>query len=252
MKPFRPVLIVALLVSGTAFAQSTMPARAPSMVMAGQAATAPGHAAAVLALQRFTDEVQARHALPSILAASSAVGARRGNRPGAATAVPVAGFPLAVHSLADLQQAQIGWGVAVYAANPRELLAGRSLAASTHPTGEWRYAITLQGRPIGMVTLVHAANDWQAVSFGGAELSRDMDALIRRYHGAGVNLRYVQLPQAEASFMEIQQRGAQPAFATLGVAKSGVRIAAVPAPRAGAKLLPGLREAIRRNLATTH
>ncbi|HEX7369380.1 MAG TPA: hypothetical protein VF284_03755 [Rhodanobacteraceae bacterium] len=249
MKSFRYFLIAAVVASGPALAQSPASSNGPNFAMATQASinTAPGRADAVLALQAFTGAVQAGQAH----AAFASHGSHHNHVPLLRRAMP-AGFPLAVNDLADLQQARIGWGFAVYNIDPRSLLAGKNLDASARPTREWRYAILLQGKPVGLVTMLHTATGWKAVSFGGAGLSADLGTQLARYgRQSGAQLRFVRVPQAGADFIEVKRGTAIPSFVPLAAARASLHLDTA-SPRSGAELVSSLRQAVQASLAVTH
>lgn len=144
------------------------------------------------------------------------------------------GFPFDVPDVADLAGAKVGYGFRVYEADPASLLAGSSLDASLRATGTWRFNVTLEGRPIGLMTLVEDAGGWQAVSFSGA-------------------LRYVRVKQATSDFIAVGE-GGKARYTPLRAARESLRLAAVgkhggDGLYADAELAAQLRDGIGRGLA---
>ncbi len=245
MKSFRCILVAATLASGSVFAQSAAPAGASGFALAGHAARAPAHAAAVRALRAFAEQVDHGPALARGTARAMSRLARGGQ------AAPP-GFPLAVRDVAALKQATIGWGFAVNDVRPANLLDGANLEAGAQPIGQWRYAIMVHGKPVGLVTMAETDDGWQAVSFGGAGLSADIDGLVQRYGGQpGLRMRYVRVPQASADFIEIKHDAAPARYVPLQAARASLHLEVSSRP-VGAELVPGLREAVRQNMAITH
>lgn len=126
------------------------------------------------------------------------------------------GFPLAVNDVGELRNVKAGWGFQVYDVDPAVLSSNLSLEVSARPTGIWRYAVTLHGRTVGLVTMARSARGWEVVSMGGSKLANDIDGVVGRYGmSAGTQLRYVRVPQATADFIQVK-RGMEPAqFAPL-------------------------------------
>lgn len=238
MKHLRYILLATALGSAAAFAQPGASAP-PGFAMPGMQAAGPAQAAAVRALRDFAAGLRQGEPLPP-------------------------GFPLAVNDGAQLARATIGWGFAVNDVEPADLKAGHGLAASAQPIGQWRYAIMLHGSPVGLLTLEHTAGGWEPVSFGGAGLGREIDALVARYgHAPGTRLRYVRVPQATADFIEVSQGTGPARYAPLRAARESLR-ANMPASAAGssssgatalldeAQLVPGLRQIVARTTAQLH
>lgn len=245
MKSIRWIPLVAAMACTSVFAQAATPAATRAFALPDHVDTTPAHAAAVQALEQFSARVQP----------SATSGLRQGRSlarmaPRDAAAMP--GFPLAVDDVRALRDARIGWGFAVNDALPADLDAGTPLDAAARPTGQWRYAIMLHGKPVGLVTVVDTGDGWQAVSFGGAGLSAHIDQLVRKHaDDPQAQLRYVRVPQASADFIEVRHPGAQAGYVPLQAARSSLHMDTAT-PRSGAQLLPTLREAARRNRAVSH
>jgi hypothetical protein len=160
-----------------------------------------------------------------------------------------AGFPLQVRDVAELADARLGYGFQVYDVDANSLAAGSSLSAAARATGTWRFAVLREGRPIGLVTLVQEEGQWQAVSFGGAGLVQEMDAVVQS-QAAGAQLRYLRVPQATADFIEVRSAGKAARFAPLRAAREALLLKARDGDglMAEAELLPELRDSVARNL----
>lgn len=159
------------------------------------------------------------------------------------------GFPLELDDVAQLQNASLGYGFQVYDVDAASLAGGASLSDAARATGTWRFAVSLNGRSVGLVTMVQDGAQWQAVSFGGAGLVKDMDAVVRA-QVRGAQLRYLRLPQATADFIEVRGNGTAARFAPLRAARESLLLAQRGGDglMAEAELLPELRDAVARNL----
>jgi len=164
-------------------------------------------------------------------------------RPGSA---PV-DFPLDVADVGDLRQATVSHGFQVYTIDPRDLLARGDLAAMARPTGEWRYIISLHGKPIGLATVQQVNGRYETVAYGGAVLAKDVDAAMA-HHGNSTrsNLRFIRIFQARSDLLEVDGRKFAPlhsARESLLMKQSGSQLLD------GAELLEPLRAAVKANLA---
>lgn len=227
MKYLRYGLLVACMVSGVLFAQQTPPER-DFATPAGHAPS-PVRAAAERALQQWTARFGEQAAAP--------------------------GFPLQVHKPGELGKLRLGWGFQVYDVQPASLAGGASLEDDAQPTGIWRYAILVQGRTVGLLTMARTAQGWQAVSIGGAGLGQDIAAAVAAFGAQpGTRLRYVRVPQATADFIEVKRGHAAARFAPLHAARASLHLAAPAASRLLEErdLRPGLRQAVARNTALMH
>ncbi|MEO7325648.1 MAG: hypothetical protein ABIW82_12535 [Dokdonella sp.] len=166
------------------------------------------------------------------------------------------GFPFDVQDAGDMQGASIGYGFQVYDADPNSLMAGESLDASAHATGIWRFAVTVAGRPVGLLTMAEGAAGWEAVSMGGAGLVKEVDAVVYAQGSKpAAQLRYVRVPQATADFIEIKGAANGERFAPLQAARESLRLATGDKSAgsdgllADAEVRSQLRDAVARNLA---
>ncbi len=166
---------------------------------------------------------------------------------------------LEVSDLQELSQARIGQGFEVHAIDPRDLAAGRtSLGGMAAPSGAWRFVVQVDDRAVGLVTVQRVDGRWQAVSFGGAGLARELEAL-RRAHGNadGSNLRFIRVYQARSDLLEVvSSSDGRARYATLqsardallrhGLARGGTDANA--GLMEAAQLLEPLRAAVSGNL----
>jgi hypothetical protein len=136
-----------------------------------------------------------------------------------------AGFPLDVADVQDLKDARIAYGFPVYTVDPKDIVAGRSdFSAMAKPTGVWRFLVSRDNRPIGLATVEKLNGAWQTIAYGGAGLSKDVDALMQ-FHGNAdhSNLRFIRVFQAQSDFLEVASaNGAAPRFAPLQSARESL------------------------------
>lgn len=174
------------------------------------------------------------------------------------------GFPLDVTDVQDLQEARIAYGFPVYTVDPKDILAPRSnFSATARPTGVWRFLISRDSRPIGLATVEKLNGTWQTTSYGGAGLSKDVDALMQ-FHGNAnrSNLRFIRIFQARSDFLEVASgNGTAPRFAPLQSAREALLLqqrtrksgAAVDNSASGlldaSQFAESLRAAVQANLA---
>lgn len=172
-------------------------------------------------------------------------------------------FPLEITDIQDLKEAKIGHGFQVYTIDPKDIIGGRGeLSGMAKPTGVWRFIITLHERPIGLATVEQNAGAWSTVAYGGAVLSKDVDALMA-FHGnpERSNLRFIRIFQAQSDFLEVVSVGDTKArFAPLHSARESlllqqraVKTGKVKADGANgladpAEFLEPLRAAVKTNM----
>ncbi|WP_422939075.1 hypothetical protein [Undibacterium sp. TJN19] len=134
-------------------------------------------------------------------------------------------FPLEVSDVQDLKDAKISYGFPVYSIPPQDILAGRGdLRSMAKATGEWRFVITLHDAPIGMATLSQTNGRWGITSYGGAVLSKDVDATMA-VHGNATrsNVRFIRVYQAMSDFLEVTSASdARTRFAPLHSARQAL------------------------------
>lgn len=172
-------------------------------------------------------------------------------------------FPLAVSNTAELAQARIGPGFAVYTVDPADILSGRAdLGGAAKPTGTWRYVIRVGQRAIGLSTVERVNGAWQVVSYGGAQLAQDVDAQQRLHGNADrSNLRFIRVYQARSDFLEVvSPQDGRARLAPLHSARVSLRMPPAPGSLAAnaspasalveqADVMPALRAAVQANLA---
>jgi hypothetical protein len=166
------------------------------------------------------------------------------------------GFPFDVQDLRMLKDARIGYGFPVYTIDPDQLLNGRGkMKSMARHANQWRFVVLLGERPIGLATVERQQGRFETVAYGGAVLSRDLDALAGVHGNADrSNLRLLRIYQARADLLEVETAGGT-RFAPLYSARASLplqRADAFGRPTAvlaeEAELLPALRAAVKRNL----
>lgn len=117
-------------------------------------------------------------------------------------------FPLEINDMQNLKEAKIGYGFQIYTVDPNELLAGRgSMKQMAKATGQWRFVILLNQRPIGMATLELNNGNYETVAYGAAVLAKDVDATMGYYGNAErSNVRFVRIFQARSDLLEVVGR----------------------------------------------
>lgn len=166
------------------------------------------------------------------------------------------GFPFDVQDPRSLKEARIGYGFPVYTIDPDQLLNGRGKMKSMARHGnQWRFVVLLGDRPIGLATVERQQGRFETVGYGGAVLSKDLDALAQAHGNADrSNLRLLRIYQARSDLLEVETAGGT-RFAPLFSARASLplqRADAFGRPTAAladeAELLPALRAAVKRNL----
>lgn len=196
----RCISLALFLCAGAAFAGPPQPAVEADFAAASARVETPARAGAERALRDFAAQWR-----------------------GQAGTLPQ-GFPFDVADVGDVARAQVGYGFRVYDTDPAMLLAGASVGDAARATDTWRFGVTLDGRPIGLMTLVQDAGGWQAVSFGGAGLAKEIDAVVDAR--GGEPLRYVRVKQATSDFIAVGE-GGKARYAPLRAARESLRLAAV-------------------------
>ena len=132
---------------------------------------------------------------------------------------------LDVSDVQELSQARIGPGFEMHTVSPQDLAAGLTdLDAMATPTGSWRFVVQVADKPVGLITVQKTEGRWQAVSFGGAGLARELDAL-RQVHGNadGSNLRFIRVYQAQSDLLEVVSgKDGKARYATLQSARDAL------------------------------
>ncbi|MCE3263673.1 MAG: hypothetical protein K0R43_2752 [Pseudoduganella sp.] len=155
-------------------------------------------------------------------------------------------FPLDITDVGDLKQASISHGFEIYTVDPKELLARGDLSALAKPTGEWRFVVSLRGKPIGLATVQKVNGRYETVAYGGAVLAKDVDAAMGAHgNNARSNMRFIRIYQARADFLEVDRAKFAPlhsARESLLMKKAGDQLVD------GAELLEPLRAAVKANI----
>lgn len=135
-------------------------------------------------------------------------------------------FPLDVANLGELKEAVISYGFPVHTIDPDVLLAGRgAMQQMVRPTAQWRFVITLRNRPVGMATVERVNGRYETVAYGGAVMSKDLDALAAQFGNADKsNLRFVRIYQARADFLEVAGNDGRAKFAPLHSARASLQL----------------------------
>ena len=169
-------------------------------------------------------------------------------------------FPLAVADLKELGRAKIGYGFQVYTFDPADVIAGRSdVGRMARPTGDWRFVIEVNGRPIGLATVRQERGQWETVSYGGAALAKEIDTVAARHGNASrSNLRFIRVFQAQSDFIEVtSDADFRVRFAPLQSARQSLALRQYSAAAKSdadslidaAEFLDPMRNAIKANLA---
>lgn len=155
-------------------------------------------------------------------------------------------FPLDITDVSDLKQATVGHGFEIYTVDPKELLARGDLSALAKPTGEWRFVISLRGKPIGLATVQKVNGRYETVAYGGAVLAKDVDAAMGAHgNSARSNMRFIRVYQARSDFLEVDRAKFAPlhsARESLLMKKAGNQLVD------GAELIEPLRAAVKANI----
>jgi len=163
-------------------------------------------------------------------------------RPGSA---PV-DFPLDVADVGDLKQAKVSGGFEVYTIDPKELFARADLPSLAKPTGEWRFIISLHGKPIGLATVQQVNGRYETVAYGASVLAKDVEAAMAAHgNSARSNLRFIRIYQARSDFLEVDHARFAPlhsARESLLMKKAGNQLVD------SAELLEPLRAAVKANI----
>ncbi len=167
---------------------------------------------------------------------------------------PAAGLALDVADLQALSGASIAYGFPVYTIAPQDLVDGRGdLRSLARPTGTWRFAVRVDGRPVGLVTVARIAGQWQPVSFGGAGLAAEVDALMAAHANAErSNVRFIRIFQAQSDLFEVVSPDGQAAYGLLRSARASLGAGtgeAADGLRQSRDLAGPLRAAVMKNMA---
>ncbi len=166
-------------------------------------------------------------------------------------------FPLDIGDMQDLKEAVIGYGFPVHTVDAKDIVAGRTdLQAMAKPTGQWRFIVSVRGKPVGLATVEQVNGRYETIAYGGAILAKDVEALTS-HHGnaARSNLRFVRIYQARSDFLEVASEG-RTRYAPLHSARESLLLQA-RAMKSGqgdaslmeaSEVLQPLRAAVKANL----
>jgi hypothetical protein len=151
-----------------------------------------------------------------------------GPLPAAPTAPPVDIEKAALKGLegfVDLekyQSFQLGEGFRVHTVHPKNLLedSGLALQKMIVPLDMWRFIVLENSQPKGLLTMAKVEGQWQAVSFGAADLAAEIQTVKNAWPKEdGFGFRFVRIYQARSDFMEIRKAGESLGYAPLAAAK---------------------------------
>lgn len=155
-------------------------------------------------------------------------------------------FPLDITDVGDLKQATVGHGFEVYTVDPRDLLARGDLPSLARPTGQWRFVISLHGKPIGLATVQQVNGHYETVAYGASVLAKDVEAAMTA-HGNSTrsNLRFIRIYQARSDLLEVDHAK----FAPLHSARESLLLKKAGSDLVdGSELLEPLRAAVKANI----
>lgn len=182
--------------------------------------------APVLAQTESAAAMMQRESSPALAAAQRDLAAFAAHQMQVHAGTAPVDFPLDITDVQDLKNATISYGFPVYTIAPKELLNGRGeLKTMAKPTGQWRFVISLEGRPIGMATVESNRGRFETVAYGAAVLAKDTDAVMA-YHGnaARSNMRFLRIYQARSDFLEVTGQDGQARFAPLHSARESLML----------------------------
>jgi hypothetical protein len=167
-------------------------------------------------------------------------------------------FPLDVADLRELKNATVDYGFAVHTIDPPELLAGRgTMQSMAKPINQWRFVITLNKRPVGLATVEKNNGRFETVAYGGAVLSKDIDAMASAHGNADKsNLRMVRIFQARSDLLEVTGQDGTARFAPLHSARESLSLAQRNKDGKNglmdeAEFMQPLRSAVKQNMAAS-
>jgi len=117
---------------------------------------------------------------------------------------------------------KLGNGFMIHTVNPLSLVENRdrTLSALVTPMDVWRFPVFKNDTPAGLLTVEKINGRWEAVSFGGADLSREIVSISEAWRETdGFQFRFIRLYQARSDFMEISSGTQVLGYAPLKSAK---------------------------------
>jgi hypothetical protein len=112
----------------------------------------------------------------------------------------------------------------MHTVNPRDLVKNRELTLQglILPMDMWRFLVLANETPVGLLTVVKVDRQWKAVSFGGADLAKEIDAIGKNW--SRHSFRFIRVYQATSDFMEIMRGHDTLGFAPLKSARVSLGI----------------------------
>jgi hypothetical protein len=148
----------------------------------------------------------------------------------------------------------LGSGFRVHTVSPHALVNNKELTleALVLPMDMWRFFVLENEKPVGLLTVVKVDQEWNAVSFGGADLAKEIDAIGKNWNG--YTFRFIRVYQATSDFMEIMSGHDTLGFAPLKSARISLGIdsyATGPGTLVyDSEILEPLREMVSKTLST--
>jgi hypothetical protein len=139
-----------------------------------------------------------------------------------------------------LRRARIGMGFAVNLVNPQALLSGKSISESASPTSEWRFVVTVDDKPVGLITVAPMDGRWTMVSAGASGLAGELSRAASQFQqDPKARLRFIRSQQGVTDLLEVASGKAPPRYVPLLSARMMLSGAATsPQPVASARLAP--------------
>lgn len=151
-----------------------------------------------------------------------------------------------------LENMHLGWGFQMHTVSPEALVYNTELTleALVLPMDMWRFLVLENETPVGLLTVVKVDQEWKAVSIGGADLAREIDAIGKNWNG--YTFRFIRVYQATSDFIEVMSGHDTLGFAPLKSARISLGIdsfATTPGTLVyDSEILEPLREMVSRTL----
>jgi hypothetical protein len=145
----------------------------------------------------------------------------------------------------EIEQATTGEAFPVYAMQPDRLLglsSNQDLSTLSALALTWLFIVRSGGAPRCVLTVERVGGGWAAVSIGGSELARELQAASAAWPAsAGYERRFIRVYQANAEFLEVFKSGTALGSVPFVSARLAMRLA----PGFDARDLHGAAETIR-------
>jgi hypothetical protein len=148
----------------------------------------------------------------------------------------------------------LGLGFRMHTVSPHALVNNTELTleALVLPMDMWRFLVLENENPVGLLTVVKVDREWKAVSFGGADLAMEIDAIGKNWNG--YTFRFIRVYQATSDFMEIMSGRDTLGFAPLKSARISLGIDSFVSSSGtlvyNSEILEPLREMVSRTLSS--